>query len=146
MTSRLDALDAAFIPLANAFIEALHEAQVPFIVTSTRRTDDEQIALFAQGRQNLAAVNILRMAARLRPITEKENQYTVTNLDGILKKSMHQLGLALDVVPMRWGQPTWPPGSDPAWMDIGLIGEASGLEWGGRWVGFPDRPHYQRRT
>ena len=26
---------------------------------------------------------------------------------------------------------------------LGPIGESLGLEWGGRWQGFPDRPHFQ---
>jgi hypothetical protein len=73
--------------------ELARERGLDFIVTSTLRTQAEQFAYFAQGRQPLEEVNRLRKEAGLAPINEKENSRTVTRtLD-----SAHLKGLAFDV-------------------------------------------------
>jgi hypothetical protein len=132
----------------------LKTRDIPVAVTSTLRSTAEQRALFAQGRSDLLAVNALRAAANMRPLDPSENLYTVTNADGISialggrGRSMHQLGKALDVVPLGPNGPEWPPADDPRWSDIAYSFEAEGFEWGGRWTKAkdgiePDRPHYQ---
>ena len=119
--------------------------KVEYVVTSTLRTLDEQIALFAQGRASLTIVNLLRRKAGLADIGNTDNSYTVTNCDGITNKSKHQEGKAIDVVPAGAnGEPTWPSDKDPRWERIALCGEAVGLEWGGRWSQ-KDLPHYQQK-
>jgi hypothetical protein len=74
-------------------------------VTSTLRTLAEQVALFAQGRSELEAVNSLRVKAGMYKLVAKDNLKTVTNCDGIKFKSNHQTGMALDVVPEENGRP-----------------------------------------
>ncbi len=135
------------IPLAESFIAALKAQGIRHVVTSTNRTTAEQVALYAQGRESLEKVNTKRQIAGMFPIQPSENQYTVTNADGIKHKSAHQGGRALDVVPASAaGNPVWPGPSDPRWKAIGEIGEAVGFEWGGRWKDLPDFPHYQRKA
>ena len=95
--------------------KAKSDLDLKVIVTSVDRDYKEQMALFAQGRQSLAEVNLLRKAAKMAPITAKENTRKVTwtmaskhiiNLDdrfpennlsraidfGILDKNGHYMG------------------------------------------------------
>jgi peptidoglycan L-alanyl-D-glutamate endopeptidase CwlK len=126
-------------------------AGIPYVDTSTLRTDAEQIALHAQGREPLDEVNRLRKIAGMRGLPAKENNWTVTNCDGVKTKSNHQSGLAVDRVPAdAKGNPIWPHPSDPRWMQIATVMEACGFKWGGRWTkekdGIdPDMPHYEMR-
>jgi len=121
-------------------LELCKSANIPVAVTSTRRTDDEQIALYAQGRLGLLAVNTLRRKAGLYQLAESENTYTVTNCDGVKSKSKHQAGLALDVVPTKNGAPIWPDITDIRWKQISDIFIGVGFTWGGTWG---DAPHYE---
>ncbi|MCV5090722.1 M15 family metallopeptidase, partial [Escherichia coli] len=58
-------------------------------------------------------------------------------------ESYHNYGLAVDIVPTNaQGKPTW-QASREVWEAIGRAGERQGLEWGGRWTGFSDVPHFQ---
>ena len=84
------------------------------------RTFAEQNALYAQGRTQPGKI--------------------VTNARG--GESYHNYGLAVDLVPTVNGRPTW---SAPAktWEAMGRAGEKQGLEWGGRWQGLVDTPHFQ---
>ena len=116
--------------------------RIPYVVTSTLRTTDEQVAYYAQGRAPLTIVNLLRQKAGMGPTTEGDNAKTITNCDGVNTPSNHQGGWAVDVVPAGMnGTPIWPHPADPRWEKLGQASEAAGLEWGGRWVGFIDQPH-----
>lgn len=135
----------------------LKAREIPYAVTYTLRTLAEQKALYAQGREDLLTVNALRDVAGLPHIGQSENSYTVTNADGVSialgghGRSMHQLGKALDVVPLGPNGPVWPAGSDPRWEDIANSFEKNGFEWGGRWSKAkdgidPDLPHHQYKS
>jgi hypothetical protein len=115
---------------------------IPYVVTSTLRTVEEQVAYYSQGRATLPVVNLLRQKAGLKSIGNQDNTYTVTNCDGVNTKSNHQSGRAIDVVPEVNGGPSWPPNSDPRWRQIAQAGKAAGLSWGGEWA-TPDSPHYE---
>ena len=84
------------------------------------RTFAEQDALFAQGRTRPGMI--------------------VTRARG--GQSNHNYGLAVDLVPFNNGQPNWqaPMGT---WMTIGSEAHKLGLEWGGDWKKFVDKPHIQ---
>jgi peptidoglycan L-alanyl-D-glutamate endopeptidase CwlK len=99
-------------------------------VVSGLRTEDEQQELYAKGRTADGDI--------------------VTYLDGIVKKSKHQTGDAVDVIPYPSGY------SDLATMDkfglfvldraIELKREGkidSVIKWGGHWR-WKDRPHFER--
>jgi uncharacterized protein YcbK (DUF882 family) len=142
MSNKIDDLDPQMQVKVRTFLSLI---PIPYVVTSTLRTIAEQQALHAQGRKALVEVNALRTIAGMRLIGEKENGYTVTNCDGVLKRSNHQSGKAIDVVPAGMGgRPTWPPGSDPRWEMIGKAAEEAGLSWGGRWAS-PDYPHSEEK-
>jgi len=125
-------------------INMLQNRGIPFVVTSTKRTADEQYALWLQGRGELEMVNEARRVAGMRPINASENDYTVTKCDGVTFKSRHQGGRALDVVPAdARGNPVWPPASDSRWGQIAEVMKLNGFAWGGEWTVFPDLPHYE---
>ena len=85
------------------------------------RTFAEQDELYAQGRTKPGNI--------------------VTHVRG--GESYHNYGLAVDIVPTNaQGKPTW-QASREVWEAIGRAGERQGLEWGGRWTGFSDVPHFQ---
>ena len=90
---------------------------------STCRDLESQAALFAQGRTV--------------PGTR------VTN--AMPGESWHNWRVAFDVVPLRFGKPVWGcAGKDgELWERVGEIGEASGLEWAGRWKTFREMAHFQ---
>lgn len=58
-------------------------------------------------------------------------------------KSWHNYGLAVDLVFKDNGKWSWKDTHN--WSRLGEIGEAFGLEWGGRWKGIVDKPHFQLR-
>ena len=89
-------------------------------VVSGYRSHEEQNALYAHGRT--------------RPGSR------VTNAVG--GQSWHNFGLAVDLAPVIGGEVCW----DEKKFDWSLIGKwarAAGLEWGGDWHSFKDRPHVQ---
>lgn len=144
MSRSIDDLVPEVALKAAKVIGIMVDFQIPHAVTSTLRTTEEQQALYAQGRKPLAEVNGLRAAAGMAPIAEADNGYTVTRADGVVNKSNHQGGRALDIVPTDdAGRPIWPPHDHPGWLRIAEIMRANGFKWGGDWPDFPDYPHYE---
>ncbi|WP_395094923.1 M15 family metallopeptidase [Armatimonas sp.] len=90
-------------------------------IISANRTWAEQDALFAKGRT-----------------TEGPK---VTNARG--GQSNHNYQIAVDIGLFEHDK--YLPES-PHYKKMGPLGEALGLEWGGRWSDFPDTPHYQIKT
>ncbi len=108
MDTALDSLDPVFKPLAMLLLARLVEARVPVLIVNTRRTQAEQDAAIAR---HVSWV----------------------------PHSKHQDGLAIDLAPydiyalhgddkVQWDT------NDPVWLKMGVIGEALGLRWGGRWT------------
>lgn len=92
---------------------------IDILVTSTYRSIQEQDEIYAQGRTKPGAI--------------------ISNAKG--GQSFHNWRVAFDVVPLVGGKATWD--DHELWERIGKIGEVVGLEWGGRWTGFVDKPHFQ---
>ena len=110
----------------------------PIGVTQGLRTNQEQAALYAQGRMGLDAVNQLRRSAGMAPIDSQENLSKVTNAEA--GYSWHEYGLAVDVVPFESsGQADWNE-SHPIWQEIVIAGTELGLTSGEAWH---DMPHLQ---
>lgn len=83
------------------------------------RTFAEQDALFAQGRTKPGNI--------------------VTRARG--GQSEHNYGVAVDVAPTRNGKIDW--NDLPKFFTIGVEAKKVGLEWGGDWHKFIDKPHVQ---
>lgn len=93
--------------------EFAEDVGLPFTIRSTRRTCDEQRALFAMGRT--APGNI------------------VTNAQGCM--SWHVLGRAVDI--------TIPGGVRSDYERLGEFWESIGGHWGGRFTTLDDPGHYE---
>jgi peptidoglycan L-alanyl-D-glutamate endopeptidase CwlK len=154
MSTKLEDLTPDTQAKAQAALDDCAAQGIPVVVTYTLRTEAEQAALYAQGRQPLIAVNALRAAAGLALIGNADNSYTVTNAsgkriaDGGTGRSEHQLGIALDVCPLENGEAVWPSIEDPRWAQIAAVFKGHGFAWGGDWTkekdGIdPDFPHYE---
>ena len=156
MSKRLSDLRYSVQKMAEDAFAELEQKGIRFLVTSTLRTADEQAALYAQGRKSLQVVNELRSKANMGALPPKENLYTVTNCDGVTRKSRHQDGGALDVVPAEKGKPIWPKDTDPRWGQIAEVMVKHGFRWGMDWNGdgrtrydgdktetMIDAPHYE---
>lgn len=105
---------------AEALIELMQMMGTPIKITDAYRSKEEQDALYKIGR------------------TVQKDKPTVTNAKG--GYSFHQWRVAFDVVFVKKDGTTTYEGD---WDKIGRVGELVGLEWGGRWASFPDRPHFQ---
>jgi peptidoglycan L-alanyl-D-glutamate endopeptidase CwlK len=106
--------------MAERFLIDCHDAGLDIIVTCTLRTEEEQAALYSQGRTEPGQI-----VTQAKP-----------------GQSMHQYGLALDVVPLRDGKCVWDK-EDLLWQMVGNIGKGAGLDWAGDWVDFQEFPHFQ---
>lgn len=114
--------DVELYPVVKKLRETLAEIMDatgnPIFVTDEYRSIEEQDELYAQGRTKPGAI--------------------VTNAKG--GESFHNWRCAFDIAFVK------KDGSDPyvgPWDMVGRIGEAIGLEWGGKWTSIVDRPHFQ---
>ena len=150
MTTDIDALAPLVAERARELLDRIVIEQ-PVSVTSTRRSIDEQLALFAQGRAPLEIVNLLRQKAGMRGLLKPENTYTVTNCDGVTKRSAHQDGRALDIVPLDGGRPSWDYAKmAEAYRGIGEVAREMGWTCGMDWLPInpvtglgADPPHFE---
>ena len=116
---RIQTLHPSIRAKAKEFVvRAEKELGVKLRVTSALRTFDEQAKLYEKGR-----------------VTDGK---VVTNAKA--GESMHNYGLAIDVVEMKKGKPLW---SNPNWTAIANLGKSLGFEWGGDWRSFKDLPHFE---
>ena len=114
-------------PFGRALIEKAAGQGIIIKVISAMRTYAEQDKLFAQGRTEPGDI--------------------VTNARGGF--SNHNFGLAFDIGIFTGS--TDPEkaknfvSSSPSYDGIGALGTDLGLEWGGNWKKFKDKPHFQLR-
>lgn len=120
LPDKLKGVDPHLRTKVEKILTAMAALGFPMFVTSGNRTLAEQQALFAKGRTAPGP--------------------KVTNCDGILKKSNHQGGKAVDCAfsgPEPWGE-------KHPWPLYGAMAKALGLRWGGDWQGdLNDRPHIE---
>lgn len=114
-------------PFARALIEKAAGQDIIIKVISAMRTYAEQDKLFAKGRTAPGDV--------------------VTNARGGF--SNHNFGLAFDIGIFTGStdpeKATKYISSSPSYDGIGALGADLGLEWGGHWKRFKDKPHFQLR-
>ena len=124
--------------LIDAVEELLNEALARKLraqVYSGLRTFQEQSRLYALGR----TIKNPDGASEKKPLGN-----IVTKADA--GQSWHNYGCSVDISFVNdKGTLFWPKDDDPRWLELGQCGEVFGLEWGGRWHMFPDRPHFQKR-
>lgn len=115
----LDELLPVVKSLALSFEAACAAEGISILFTSTYRDQESQAALYAQGRTTAGP--------------------KVTNAGP--GDSVHNWRCAFDFVPLVNGKASWE--DDGLWQRCGKIAEDVGLEWGGSWSKFKDKPHCQ---
>lgn len=136
MSLHLERLNGVHPDLADKIqliLEVMERIKAPMFVTDGVRTEEQQTRLYQQGRfGNPGKI--------------------VTNLDGITRRSNHQVkpdgfGHAVDCAfqddPNTEKIETYDP--KQPWNIYGELGEHFGLTWGGRWKSPFDQPHLELR-
>jgi len=104
---------------AEELVAVMHKMGFDIVVNQGYRSITEQNYLYAKGRTAPGPV--------------------VTNAKG--GQSFHNYGVAVDIVFLKNGHPSW--SEEHPWARLGREGKKLGFEWGGDWVSFVDRPHFQ---
>lgn len=107
--------------LAEKLIEQCAAVGLKIKITDCLRSKAEQDALYAQGRTKSGSI--------------------VTNVK--YPNSMHNWGIAFDFC-RNDGKGAYND-LDGFFSRVGNIGKSLGLEWGGDWTSFVDKPHFQLR-
>jgi peptidoglycan L-alanyl-D-glutamate endopeptidase CwlK len=115
---RLAELESGTAQRAKALLESAYKEGIVLRITSAYRSMSEQADLYAQGRTRPGNI--------------------VTNAPP--GRSWHNWRRAFDVVEIKNGIALW---ENPRWNRIGFLGKQLGLEWGGDWTSFQDRPHFE---
>jgi len=125
--SILNSLHPQAKQLAEKLIAECGKLGLEIKISSTWRTKAEQDALYAQGRTKPGSI--------------------ITN--AVYPQSQHCWGTAFDFF-RNDGVKNPNTGKVDGWYDgdsfftkVGRIGEKIGLEWGGSWTSFKDKPHFQ---
>ena len=105
--------------MCRQFIIACKEAGIDVLITSTYRDYESQDDLYAQGRTKSGKI-----------VTNARAGY-----------SYHNFRVAFDFVPLANGKAIWD--NDILFAKAGSIGKSVGLEWGGDFITFKDKPHFQ---
>ena len=112
-------------PLAKKFEAECAKEGVTALIYMTYRPDKEQDELYALGRTKPGK--------------------KVTNAKG--GKSDHNFTIngkpaskAFDAVPLIHGKAVWNDAT--LWAKMGKVAARVGLQWGGNWKGFVDKPHF----
>lgn len=117
MSRRLDDLSDEMRPLAFELIARCVEAGVPVMIVFTGRTQDEQAALYAQGRTVPGKVVTWTLDSKhvMKPPTFKSDAIDICPWDIFQSSGPDKL--------------LWDTDS-PVWDTIGEIGLSLGLKWG----------------
>lgn len=107
--------------LANQLVAEAAKQGLKVKIGECFRSVAEQDALYAQGRTTSGSI--------------------VTNAKGSSYSSMHQWGVAFDII-RNDGKGAYND-SDGWFTKVAKIGKSLGLEWGGDWTSPVDKPHYQ---
>ncbi len=118
-SGRYDGLDPEFRAKLEEFEKRLLDRGIRVKLVCGYRSIEEQNRLYAQGR-----------TAPGKVVTKARGGY-----------SWHNFGLAADYAFVVDGQLT----CNGSWNVFGRVARECGLEWGGDFKGFPDRPHVQWR-
>jgi len=128
MASRsLDDLTPHMKELAIKFQHECHIRGADVLIYCTLRSNEEQGALYAQGRSKPGKI-----------VTNARPGDSAHNPDRKFGKAS-----AFDCCPLNHGKPVW-DAKDPLWSVLGKAGEEVGLIWSGRWTGkLRETAHFQ---
>lgn len=124
-TDTLASLEPVFAAKVRQVLAAMAALGYPMVAYDGRRTTEQQVKLYAQGRTAPGRI--------------------VTNADGVKKRSRHQDGVAVDCAFLQPKPGGWTLTWTGPWPAYGACGEALGLVWGGRFKSLQDLPHLETR-
>jgi peptidoglycan L-alanyl-D-glutamate endopeptidase CwlK len=126
--SRLSELDSRFQPMVKKLLESAAQVGVRLRIVEGYRSNARQQELYDQGRT----------------VKEDKNGKALTIVTNAKPgSSLHNFGLAVDVVPIEKEQMAWKK-PESWWDSLGKFGQDLGLKWGGDGsFGFKDRDHFQ---
>lgn len=109
---------------AKMFVQMLEDRGIFVRIYCAYRSPSEQLENWKKGRDQFGNVyNKSLVVTNARPF-----------------ESYHQYSLAFDCVEILNGKAQW---EGKNWEEIGHIGDYYGFEWGGRFMNFTDKPHFQ---
>lgn len=116
----------------------------PAMLCECVRTKYMDLLDWAKGQDlPLTTIETARDVVRQRYYVKVGASRTMKSKHLIQGKSPILGALAFDIAPTEYlSLKAWNP-RGPLWKKLGERGEKLGLEWGGRWVSFPDLPHFQ---
>jgi hypothetical protein len=127
------ALEGVHPYVASKAIQLVNQAyanDIYIAVTSGYRSLVEQAKLYGQGRASYKYNGVEYGDIKAQRVTNAQPGY-----------SMHNYGLAFDIAVFNVDRkPIW---SGSSYDIVGRLGQALGLEWGGAWKSFVDKPHFQ---
>jgi len=115
----MDNLHPKLLERVNSLLVRMKELGYNLRIVSGYRSFKDQDDLYAQGRTKPGKI--------------------VTNAKG--GQSYHNYGLAVDLAFVIDGKISWD--EKLPWSRLGMEGKQFGLEWGGLFKKFKDRPHFQ---
>ena len=118
--ARLQKLHPALVAALRRVVADLAAQGITIELVQGLRTFEQQDALYAKGRTQPGQI--------------------VTRAKG--GESNHNYGLAADLCPFTNDTPDW-NAPMAVWAAIGVAAAAHGLEWGGAWKKFIDKPHVE---
>ena len=140
MSRSLLDLRPEFGRLVGEWLNRCNAKGVAVLIHCTRRTPEQQDALYQIGRRGV------------------DGEKIVTNAKA--GQSFHQYGAAIDAVPWEWYDDAAKPGLetrldwspfdsegdlDARWSVMVASAEDVGLDWSGNWKGFREYVHFQER-
>lgn len=136
------ALQSAFMMALSIYGQKYPDLPQPFL-TCTHRSNDEQAALYAQGRQPVEEINRLRKKAGMLAITKTEAKRRVTNARPGASLHNEYPARAFDIAfinsnkKLDWSTDLF----KKFWEIIKTINPR--MSWGGNWQSIKDYPHFQ---
>jgi hypothetical protein len=131
-----------------SFTIAMAEANLPFMLTRTRCTAQDQAELFAMGRTKPGA-KCWCGGHQNKIGTCKKHPFGLPVTWTL--ESKHIIGKAFDIALLKNGKPHWDvkisinPNDIPDYLEAARIGRSIGLIAGGLWVRKQDYPHFELR-
>lgn len=110
-------------------------------VTEVLRTKEHQRFLYSKGRSAAVLKKAGFTTSEIKLYRSQNSKPTGSRVTNTLS-SMHIKGLACDIVPIVNNKLCWDV-PDEVWSIVGRAAKAHGLDWGGYWSTFVDRPHVQ---
>lgn len=144
MSRRLEQLDSFFLVKVLAFLGRCAQAGIPLLVLRIDTDDAIQAALYAIGRTRLTPAQ--ETLLRNEGLYPNDQSAVRTHAQTALETS-HGLGLGLDVIPVRGGQPWWGAPRE-VWLAIYRIADECGLDAYGDPEGAylpSDKGHFEER-